>query len=227
VTAKTPQHPVAVSAVTAEDLSAIGPSRERIEVVPNGIDVDQIQSAPLPDQGYDVVFAGRLIEHKNVDVLLDAFDRIAAASDATLGIIGDGPEADALRQQAGTLEHAEQIEFLGFLEEYTDVLGHMRAADVFASPSTREGFGITFAEAMAADCTVIAADHPNSAAGEVIGDGGYLTEVATDDIARTLTRALDAERPATDPVERARQYDWDAVATQAEQVYGAAICGAW
>jgi len=38
------------------------------------------------------------------------------------------------------------VEFLGFLDDYEDVLGHMRAADVFASPSTREGFGLTFAE---------------------------------------------------------------------------------
>jgi glycosyltransferase involved in cell wall biosynthesis len=62
------------------------------------------------------------------------------------------------------------VEFLGFLNDYEDVLGHMRAADIFASPSIREGFGVTFVEAMAADCTVIAADHPDSAADEVIDD---------------------------------------------------------
>lgn len=39
---------------------------------------------------------------------------------------------------------AGRVEMLGFLDDYADVLGHMRAADVFASPSTREGFGITF-----------------------------------------------------------------------------------
>ena len=227
LTARTPQHPVAVSEVTADDLAAVGSNRDEIEVVPNGIDVEQIRAAPRPESGYDVLFAGRLIEHKNVEVLLDAFDRVARDRDVTLGIIGDGPEADRLRQHARTLDHHDGVEFLGFLDEYDDVLGQMRAADVFASPSTREGFGITYAEAMAADCTVIAADHHNSAADEVIGERGYLTAVTEDAVAETLSRALNGKSPEAEPVERARQYDWDNVATQAEQVYRTAVERRW
>ena len=104
VTARLPQQPIAVSAVTADRLAEIGPTRESIDVVPNGIDVDRIQSAPLPEShghdAYDVLFAGRLIEDKNVALLLDTFNAVADQSDATLGIIGDGPEADRLQQQA-------------------------------------------------------------------------------------------------------------------------------
>jgi len=84
-----------------------------------------------------VCFAGRLIEHKNVDLLLKAFDRVAADYDATLGIVGDGPERDALEAQADALTHADCVESLGFLDDYEEVLGHMRAADIFSSPSTR------------------------------------------------------------------------------------------
>ncbi|MDS0300229.1 glycosyltransferase family 4 protein [Halogeometricum sp. S1BR25-6] len=225
LTARVPQYPIAVSGITADRLAEIGPSRDRIEVVPNGIDVEKIRNAPLPEKSYDVLFAGRLIEDKNVALLLEAFDTIAERHDATLGIIGDGPEMDRLQKQAATL--ADQIEFLGFLDDYEDVLGHMRAARVFASPSTREGFGITFAEAMAADCTVIAAQHPESAASEVIGDAGYLVEPTVDAIADQLDAALDGDRPPQDPLERAGKYDWDAVAEQAETVYQRAIDGRW
>jgi glycosyltransferase involved in cell wall biosynthesis len=226
-TARTPQHPIAISEVTASRLSEIGPPREEIEIVPNGIDVDRIRSAPVPNDGYNVLFAGRLIEHKNVDVLLDAFDAVGPDHDATLGIVGDGPESDALRTHARSLDCSERVDFLGFLDDYDDVLGQMLAADVFVSPSTREGFGITFVEAMAADCTVIAAEHPDSAATDVIGDGGFLVSPTVDSVADALNDALGGERPPANPVDRALRFDWDQVATQALEAYERAAFGGW
>ncbi|HET7323741.1 MAG TPA: glycosyltransferase family 4 protein [Halococcus sp.] len=226
-TARVPQQPVAVSGITADRLAGIGPTRDSIAVVPNGIDVERIQQAPLPEtyghESYDVLFAGRLIQDKNVSLLLDAFDTVADHSDTTLGIIGEGPEADRLQRQAQRLEHTDRINFLGFLDEYDHVLGHMRAARVFASPSTREGFGITYAEAMAADCTVIAADHPESAASEVLVDAGMLVRPEQTQLVEALKQALAGERPAMDPRKRAATYDWDSVATKAETTYKEAV----
>ncbi len=223
ITARTPQHPVAISGLTADRLAAIGPAREDVEVVPNGIDVDQVRDAPLPDQGYDVLFAGRLLEHKNVDLLLEAFDAVVADHDATLGIIGEGPEQDRLKRQARSLDSADRVSFLGFLNDYEDVLGHMRAARVFASPSIREGFGITYVEAMAAGCIVIGADHPDSAADEIVDDAGYLREPTVDGVAAALDSALSGNSPPGNPEQRAQRFDWDEVATQAERVYRQAI----
>ena len=98
VTACLLRQPIAVSGITTDRFAETGPVRESIDVVPNGIDVDCIQSAPLHEthghDAYDVLFAGRLIEDKNVTLLLDAFDGVADRSDATLRIIGDRPEAD-------------------------------------------------------------------------------------------------------------------------------------
>jgi glycosyltransferase involved in cell wall biosynthesis len=227
LTARLPQHPTAVSGVTADRLSAIGPSRDDIEVIPNGIDIDRIQNAAMPevraDGGlggpFDILFAGRLIQDKRVDLLLDAFDTIAAEYDITLGIIGEGPELDRLRMHATELDNADRVSFLGFLEEYDDVLAQMRAARVFASPSTREGFGITYAEAMAADCAVVGANHPESAASEVIGDAGYLPDPNVTAITTALERALTEKTPSTAPTKRAQRFDWDTVAAQASSVY--------
>lgn len=70
-------------------------------------------------------------------MLLGAFDTVATDHDVTLGIIGDGPERDTLEAQRDKLSHATRIEFLGFLDDYEDVLGHMRAADeVIAEPTS-------------------------------------------------------------------------------------------
>jgi glycosyltransferase involved in cell wall biosynthesis len=226
LTARCPQYPVAVSDVTARRLARIGQEHERIETVPNGIDYDGIRGTkPVPD-GFDVLFAGRLITDKRVDRLLRAFDR-AAPADATLGVVGDGPAYDELTALAADLDAADRITFTGFLDEYDDVVAHMRAADVFASPSTREGFGITYVEAMAAGCAVIGADHADSAAAEVIGSGGFLVDPDVDSLADALDRTLAGDRPPTDPTERAQQFDWDAVASRAERVYAAAAEGSW
>jgi len=158
-------------------------------------------------------------------MLLESFDRLATDRDATLGIIGDGPERGRLEAKRDGLAHADRVEFLGFLAEYEDVLGHMRAADVFASPSTREGFGITFVEAMAADCTVVAAAHPESAAEEVIGDAGFCVDPTVEAVTERLDATLGGERPSANPVERAKRYDWDAIAEQAETAYQRAVDG--
>jgi glycosyltransferase involved in cell wall biosynthesis len=163
---------------------------------------------------------------ENVIVVVEEaekFDAVADDHDVTLGIIGDGPEKVRLERLRDGLTHAD----LGFLDDYEDVLGHMRAADVFASPSTREGFGLTFAEAMAADCTVIAADHPDSAADEVIADAGFVVEPTVGSLAETLDAALSGIRPPTSPVERAQRYDWDTVADQAETAYRRAVDSSW
>jgi glycosyltransferase involved in cell wall biosynthesis len=119
------------------------------------------------------------------------------------------------------------MDLLGFLDDYEEVLGYMRPADIFYSPSTREGFGLTFAEAMAADCTVIAITHPDSAVDEGIGDAGFLVDLTVDALTEILDRALGGARPKTSPRERAKQYDWDAVTSQAETAYQRAIDGEW
>ncbi|MDL0118812.1 glycosyltransferase family 4 protein [Halobacterium salinarum] len=226
VTARVPQYPVAVSGVTANRLATIGPDRSRIRTISNGIDYDEIRETTPAEDGFDVLFAGRLIKDKRVDVLLEAFDQVAPAG-TTLGVVGDGPQRDALEAQARRLDSAAQISFLGFLEEYEDVIAQMRAASIFASPSTREGFGITAVEAMAAGCTVIGADHPDSAVDEVIGNAGFLAKPTVTDVAAVLERALDGDRPPVDPQTRAREFDWDRVAAEALDAYRAAADGTW
>lgn len=212
LTASVPQRAVAVSSLTADRLASIGPSRGDITVVPNGIDCAAVEAVTPASQAFDVLYAGRLVEHKGVDLLLAAFDRVAATHDVTLGIVGDGPDRARLERLAAGLDHADRVTFTGRLEAHEDVLARMRAARVFAAPSVREGFGITYLEAMAADCTVIGARHPQSAAGEVLGDGGFLADPTVDDLERVLGRALDGERPPASPTTVAARYDWDVVA---------------
>lgn len=81
--------------------------------------------------------------------------------------------------------------------------------------------------AMAADCTVIAVNHPDSAPDEVIDDAGFCVEPNADELTDILNRALAGAHPETPPPERAQQYDWDTVAKQAETAYRRAVDGEW
>ena len=74
---------------------------------------------------------------------------------------------------------------------------------------------------------MIAADHPDATADEVIADAGFCVEPTADAITETLDAAVDGARLLISPVEHAQQYDWDAVAEQAETAYQRAIDGAW
>jgi len=219
---ETPQKSIAVSLATARKLARFR-SAESIEVVPNGVNAEAIRSVSPAEGGFDVLFVGRLIPEKNVGTLLEAFDRVAETHDLTLGIIGDGTEADALREQAASMTHAEDVTFLGFVEDDAVVLAYMQAAEVFVLPSEREGFGITVLEAMAADCTVVTVFHPNSAASDVVGDYGFVVDLSPSSIADAVRRAIEGETPERDPMDRVREFEWEQVARRAEREYRSAV----
>ena len=57
---------------------------------------------------------GRLVKWKRVDLLIEAFRKVATDyPEAELVIVGDGPELDNLRQQANDLQLADSIRFIG------------------------------------------------------------------------------------------------------------------
>lgn len=128
----------------------------RVDVtVPNGVPVRPVRP---PLEGAPVVgFAGRLIWKKGVDVLLRAF-AIASRThpDARLAILGDGPERNALEQQARSLGLADCVDFLGHLER-DDMEHQLERAWVQVVPSRwEEPFGLTAAEGMMRGTAVVA-----------------------------------------------------------------------
>lgn len=223
--ARLDHQPITVSQFTADRLAGLGVDPASIAVVPNGIDFDRISGATPAASGFDLLYVGRLIADKNVDLVLSVFDVVAADRDVTLGIVGDGPQRDSLEAQARDLEHGDRVTFTGSLEAYDDVLGHMQAADVFVSPSVREGFGLTLLEAMAADSTVVTVEHPTSGAAEVVADAGFVTEPTEPALVEAVGAALDGARPAMPPRERARTFDWERVVDQAEELYSSVAAG--
>jgi glycosyltransferase involved in cell wall biosynthesis len=209
---------IAVSGRTASDLAALGVRRDRIKVVPNGIPLGYIRSIPAAGEGCDVIFAGRLIKDKHVDVLLRACQGLPVR----LTVIGDGPERAGLEAMAAELK--VQATFAGFLAE-EELIARMKAAQVFVLPSTREGFSITTLEAMACGLPVITVEAPRNYARDLIEDGVTGRVVPPDE--KHIGEAImglftdDAGRSRMNEACRkiADGYDWDAVTRMLENNY--------
>ena len=107
----------------------------------------------------ELLYVGRLMEHKRVDVLLHAFALLLPSQPTLrLGIVGTGPEPSRLTELAGALDLGGQVHLYGLIEDHRNVLALMKGARVFVSPSEREGFGFTVAESLAVGTPVVTAD---------------------------------------------------------------------
>jgi len=204
-----------------------GVRQSHVHVVPNGIDTAAIEAAPPAAERVDVLFVGRVIPHKHVDDFLDA---VAAAGTVRRGrgllplraaVVGDGPLMGEMRSRAASLRLATPavagdppptatVEFAGNLVDHAAVIGRMKSASVLVLPSTREGFGLVLAEAMACGTPCVAYDVP--AVREVLADGAAGMLVPPRDVAglaaaigRLLADSAERERLIATGRRRAEQ----------------------
>ena len=163
----------AVSRSTADDLVRRGIPDERITVIYQGIDSarftpDPAARAPAPLFAY----LGRLKKYKRVDLVLQAFARLAHPT-ARLEIAGTGDHRPALEALARSLDLGDRVRFLGFIsEEEKRALLRRAWSLVFTSP--KEGWGITNLEAAACGTPVVASDSPGIRESVRDGETGYL-----------------------------------------------------
>jgi glycosyltransferase involved in cell wall biosynthesis len=148
---------------------------------------------------------GRVIPHKHVDdflhvvASLNAERRMAGLPPVRGTVVGPGPGLTAAEKLAAALGLESMVEFTGGLADHAAVIGRMKSARVLVFPSTREGFGLTVAESLAAGTPVVAYDIP--AIRETLRDGAAGVLVPPRDIP-ALTVAVG--RMLADDVERER-----------------------
>ena len=102
-----------------------------------------------------VLFVGRLVKYKGVDVLLEAMRGVSA----TALLVGNGPERAALQRTAERAGVADRVKFLGAVAP-DELAALYRACDLFVLPSVtrQEAFGVVQIEAMACGKPVISTD---------------------------------------------------------------------
>ncbi len=202
--------------------------RGRVELVPCGIHVDEVQRAAAMDGPRDgsvppLIYAGRLLRAKRVDLLVRAVALLAPRHPGTLlTVFGAGPHLEELIRLAGELGISDRVDFRGHVETSEEVWRHLGQARIAVQPSEREGFGLFPLEAMAAGLPVVYCESPESAVPELVRHGveGICTPPEPAPLAAALDRLLtDGEewrRLQRNALERATGYDWDEVARQVE-----------
>jgi glycosyltransferase involved in cell wall biosynthesis len=196
-----------------------------IEVVPGGVEL-----GPEPDfekREPVVLVLARLVESKGIDVLLDAFEAVAATRPAwQLWIAGDGPDRDALVAHARALACTARVRFLGWLDG-AEKRRVVSCAAIGVLPSRRESFGGALLEMQERGVACIASDAGGTAD---LASGGAAARLVPPDDVDALTAAVAeliddaAARRALAGAGRrhAERFGWDAIAARYEAVYTAA-----
>jgi glycosyltransferase involved in cell wall biosynthesis len=200
---------------------AYGARPAQVAVIPNGVDPEDLRARALaepppawPAGGLRLLAAGRLAPQKGFDLLLRAFAAARGKGlDASLLVLGEGPEREALERLRGELGLSGAVAFPG---RTANPLPAMKHADLFVLSSRYEGFPLVLLEALALGRPVVAAACP-AGPRDLLGDGAGVLVPPRDPAALAealLALAADPRRRAElarRAAERVEAYRWPAV----------------
>lgn len=128
-------------------------------IIPNPYRDDIFYKIPKSSRNKDLVFLGRLVSDKGVDLLIQSLAELKQMGlSLKLTIIGSGPEESNLREQARVLAVSEQIEFVGVKVEQ-ELIELLNTHKIMVIPSRwQEPFGIVALEGIACGCVVVGSE---------------------------------------------------------------------
>ena len=218
---------IAASPQTRDRLLAAGFPPERLRYIPNGISTKVIEGVRPFAGSADLVFAGRLVAHRRVDLAIRALHYLRQSRQtATLWIIGDGPERFSLEALCRELNVSDVVTFHGFLPKDEEVFARMKACRVAVLPSAREGFGLTAVQAWACGLPVVVCDDAENATAGLVTDArlGSVVPAKTEPIADAASHWLDTTGDTAWRIAHAREhYDLDRMVAAVRTVYEEAI----
>ncbi len=206
------------SLLLADDTVAVSENTRRYfpniqHVIPCGVDTDRFSPGKEKSAAPSILFVGTMHGRKRGRLLLDIFRRQIrpVLPEAQLWCVCDQPSDEA----AG-----DGVRWMGRVDEDT-LIDLYRRAWVFCLPSTYEGFGVPYIEAMATGLPVVAS--PNVGAREVTRNGKYGVLSPDAELGPRLLSLLQSAYSRTVwqrlGLERARDFSWDTVCQRYEEVY--------
>ncbi len=202
---------------------------ERLNVRPSEEQVTRVRERYQLDDPF-VLYVGNIKPHKNLERLIDAFDRLRRSGfdRVRLLIIGDEiSKYPALRRSVHQHKLHKHVRFFGFVPIETLAVLY-RLASVFVFPSLYEGFGLPPIEAMACGTPVVTSNV--SSLPEVVGDAALLVdpydpESIADGMRQLLTNAELRATLCARGLAQACKYSWQQSIEQVHEIYGEVLQG--
>ncbi len=228
---------ITISPDIYDELRENGLDEGKLWNIRNGVDVQHFSPATSTDrialreslglpQRPTVVFTGRMVHEKGIDVLLIAWrEVIRRLPNAYQVLVGEGEQRAAFEAQAQALGLQEHVRFVGGCD---NVAPYLRAADAFVLPSRAEGLPVSLLEAMACQLPCVATNIGGTM--QVLSDTVNGRLVPVEDapaLAKALVQVLNSPEAESWGV-AARQhviehYSLDVVADRYVQMYNALL----
>lgn len=182
-------------------------SRKKGVIIPNPIVIkeDNVDENNAPCKK-EIISAGRLMEQKNFEMLIQAFAIFSKEHpDYKLTIYGDGPLRGKLEDQITGLGLEDKVSLPGFVSDLND---RMKQVKIYASSSDYEGISNAMLEALAAGLPSVCTDCPVGGAAMAIEDhvSGILVKVGdAEGMAKAFAEIADDEKFAGELSEKARE----------------------
>ena len=160
----------------------------------------------IKDDEKVVLYIGNLTREKNIDLLINAFDKFNKQCQkyhAHLLILGEGPRYDDFADMIRALDLQNRIHLVGKVN-HDKVKSYYAASDVFASPSTSETQNITIMEAMIARCLVLAKEDESLIGVLEEGETGY-TFTGEEHFVHKLEKLFDLDNKEVEAIKDAAQ----------------------
>lgn len=218
---------IALSEGVAHDLLTLAPHlQNKVEVIYNiGVDEylkSKVQALKLDTQRPVVLACGRLVSQKGYPYLIEAFAQIVKDRPASLLILGEGEQRQAIEKLIEVHNLKHHVQLLGF---HSNPYAYMASSDLFVLSSEYEGFGNVIVEAMACGTPVISTDCPHGP-NEIIqqGHNGILVPVKDPDaLAKAILKVLNNKNlHATlkkNGIERSKDFEAHKIAKQYEKAF--------